>query len=95
MESHLKSTYYSIVKISNLQTNMLVGEADSSLIKTITRMLRGMLARELSVQWLGSGRRRTKLQFNTTRACEVIHCEFIEYYLNGFLNNKLSVNVYI
>ena len=60
-----------------------------------------MLARELSVQYsltgLGSGRRWTKLQFNfnTTRACEVIHCELIKYYLNGFLNNKLSVNVYI
>ena len=56
----------------HLQINMLVNEEDATLSKTVTRMLQGLLGRELAMQYsltgLGPARKRTKLQFNTTTA---------------------------
>ena len=77
---------------------MLEFEVDSTLSKTIKRMLQLLmthgLARQFSFTGLGVGRKRCKLQFNTTSACRVVQCKLYGILFSIVsLNNLLIANV--
>ena len=59
---------------------ILINEAQPTLANTASKMLKIFLSRELALQYsytgFGAHRKRTKLEFQKTKSCMLIHGKF-------------------